>query len=59
MKGSIELPLSTIIFIIILIVVFALILIWQFGGFDAFKKILGNVTCETLNNTSRGGFSKC
>jgi len=50
---------STIIFIIILIVVFALVLIWQFGGFDIFKRILGNVTCETLNNTSHGGFSGC
>lgn len=58
-KAAIEIPLSAIIFIIILIIVFVLILLWHFGGFDIFKKILGNVTCETFNNTSQGAFKKC
>jgi len=58
-KGAIDIPLSAIIFIIILIIVFVLILIWHFGGFDIFKRIMGNVTCETINNTTQGRFAKC
>jgi len=58
-KGAIEIPLSAIIFIIILVIVFALILVWQLGGFDMFKKIIGNVTCGTLGNASQGAVQKC
>ena len=58
-KGAIEIPLSAIVFIIILVIVFALILIWQLGGFDMFKQTIGNVTCGTLGNASQGAVKKC
>lgn len=57
MKKAAELPMTTIVFIIILIVAAVIILLWQFGGTSIFKRLISNVTCDMINNTSSGGIT--
>jgi hypothetical protein len=54
MKKAAELPMSTIVFIIIIIIAAVIILLWHFSGTSMFKKLIGNVTCNMVNNTSGG-----
>jgi hypothetical protein len=58
-KASIEIPMSTIVFLIILLIVVALLLFWQLGGFETLRNVLGGVTCDVVGNASDGRVAQC
>jgi hypothetical protein len=53
LKG-VELPIAVIVVIIFLIVLFAILLIWNYSGFRVTDLLLGNYTHELPSNISGG-----